>query len=118
MIKSGDTYGDWEVIEPVKPIEHYAKCKMCGLEYNVRNTEILKGKGCVKCNRTINTLDRIPDAPVKVIKPYTLQRSDHGIKALVRCECGAEFYASVSRLKTGKVRSCGCRSNFGWGRHT
>lgn len=50
---------------------------------------------------------------VTIIGDVGIRTSGQKIKYLCRCDCGAEFYTTIDKLKSGHTKSCGCSRRKG-----
>lgn len=113
----GKTFGSYYVIEYVG--NHYWKCKciQCGDTKLVTSQHLTlnNNEKCIKCSNKENGTKRTDEAVSKLIgKQFgnlVVQGFDYDKhKCICECQCDKKttVYVSISNLKSGSVKSCGC----------
>lgn len=82
---------------------------------NLVKTGQTRSCGCLK---NLRPIDYIPHGSfLRFLKLFPHQTDSRLDKAEYKCECGNEYIAYVSNVKTGKTISCGCRRYLGTPTH-
>lgn len=134
----GQVFGRLTVLEEAPAPTEYTtykglwyRCRcQCGNEAVVRRASLVNGRtkscGCLRREHARNTalekLSHVRIAPGQVFGRLTVIREteERDFKSIVyecRCQCGNIVHVRGSKLKNGKVKSCGCllaeiRANF------
>lgn len=89
----------------------YAKCTKCGKERWIALKHIKDTKCCESKASSTQFKAYVPDRKfinnIELIKP-TSKRQGANVVWECRCFCGNIFYATLTKIKDGRIKSCGC----------
>lgn len=127
VVKTGDFYGEWLVVEEAEPYEEPAtkhlrrqwlcRCS-CGTESIVYERNLVSGKStkCKKCavdelkENWIQDISGERFGRLVAIKRINQDSDSPYMRRmwLCKCDCGKECVVNMTLLQAGKTQSCGC----------
>ena len=105
-IQSGDTFGEWEVLEYLGYGEYKCRCS-CGVEKKVKTIHLLSGssKSCGHATTKFKDLTGQTFGSWQVIKYKGDQKWE------CKCECGKIKDVKTSSLLNKTSTNCGCKNS-------
>lgn len=90
----------------------YCKCLKCGKERWIAQKHIKSTKCCESNIASTQFKPYIPDTNIinniEIIEPTRQRYNNREVIWKCKCYCGNIFYAPITYIKRGRIKSCGC----------